>query len=250
MNEQEWYTSFFDELNEYWVEIVDARSTGKEVEFIESVVTTTEGLVLDLCCGTGRHSISLRRKGWNIVGFDISPNLLRIAKDSMRKSDARFPLVRGEMRYLPFRSETFEAVINMFTSFGYLPSKNEDMKSLKEISRALRPDKFLLIDIANLEHLLKIFQKKDWAEFPNFYLLEKRSLDISDSRLRSQWIFLDKKTGRTRIFRHNLRLYHFQQLRSMLIKVGLVIESVFGGYEKQVFQHDSHRLIVVAKKIL
>lgn len=247
MNEQEWYASLFDDLNDYWAEIADARSTEEEVEFIKRVVKTKR-LVLDLCCGTGRHSIPLCKKGWSVIGLDISANLLRIAKERMIEKNVRFPLIRGEMRHLPFMSETFAAVINMFTSFGYLPSEKEDMKSLKEVARTLEKCGSFLIDIVNREHLLQVFQKKDWGEFPDFYLLERRSLDVNGSRLYSKWTLKDKNTGKTRTFYHNLRLYSFLQMQKMLEKIGFVIKTVYGDYEEQEFQKDSSRLIMLAKK--
>ncbi len=247
MNKQKWYTSLFDELGECWAEIADTRSTEKEVEFIENVVKT-KGLVLDLCSGTGRHSILLGKRKWNIIGFDVSANLLRIAKKRMAEKSVHFSLVRGEMRHLPFRSKVFTAIINMFTSFGYLPSDKEDMKSLKEVSRTLKQNGSFLIDIVNRKHLVQVFQKKDWGEFPSFYLLEKRNLDDEESRLHSQWIIINKNSGRAQTFNHNLRLYSFRQLQKILEKAELRIKKTYGDYEKQEFQQDSPRLIVLAKK--
>jgi ubiquinone/menaquinone biosynthesis C-methylase UbiE len=249
MNEQEWHTSLFDQLNEYWAEISDARSTEKEVTFIEKTVKT-KNPALDLCCGTGRHSILLHKKGWNIIGLDISPNLLRIAKERMKEKRVHFPIVRGEMQNLPFQSRTFAAVINMFTSFGYLPSKKEDMKTLNEITRTLKQDGLFLIDIANHENLVNTFKKKDWGEFSSFYMLEKRTLDVKKSRLHSQWVIIDKKSGKTKTFDHNLQLYSLPQLQKMLQKAGLTIEKVYGDYEEQQhLQQDSPRLILLARKV-
>lgn len=247
MNKQGWFTSLFDELNDYWAEIADTQSTEKEVEFIENVVKA-EGLVLDLCCGTGRHSVLLRNKGWNMIGLDISPNLLRIAKEKMTEKHVHFPLVRGEMRHLPFRSETFASIINMFTSFGYLPSEKEDMKSLKEIVRTLKQDGPFLMDIVNREYLLQVFRKKDCGEFTHFYMMERRTLDAKGLKLHSQWLILDKNTGKSRTFDHNLRLYSLPQLQKMLEKAGLAKEKVYGGYEEQDFQQCSPRLIVLARR--
>lgn len=247
MNKNEWYTSLFDELDEYWAEIADARSTEKEVEFIKNAIET-KGLLLDLCCGTGRHSILLSKKGCNVIGLDVSNNLLRIAKKKMAEKNIHFPLVKAEMRHLPFQPETFGAVINMFTSFGYLPSKKEDVKTLKEVARILHQNSSFLIDIANREHLIKVFQKRDWAEFPNFYLLEKRTLDTKRSKLYSEWIILDKNTSKTRMFYHNLRLYSFEHLQRMLKNAGLETHKVYGNYEGQEFCQDSSRLIMLVKK--
>jgi len=245
---KEWHTSLFDELGQYWAEIADARSTEEEAEFVKGVLEA-RGLVLDLCCGTGRHSVLLCKKGLNMIGLDISPTLLKIAKERMAERGVHFPLVRGEIQCFPFRAETFSAVISMFTSFGYLPSEEEDMISLREVARTLKQGGSLLIDIANREHLIQTFKKKDWGEFPSFYMLERRTLHAEGSRLHSQWILLDKKSGKTRTFEHNLRLYSLSQLQKMLKQVGLTTVKVYGEYEGQEFRQDSLRLIALAKKL-
>lgn len=247
MSGKNWHTSLFDELDKYWAEIADARDTSKETEFIDKVIET-KGLLLDLCCGTGRHSLLLAKRRWNVIGFDISPNLLRIAKEKMKSGKHAFPLVRGDIRSLPFQQGTFTAVISMFTSFGYLISETEDIKSLKEVARTLKTNGHLLVDIANREHMLRVFQKKDWGEFQGFYMLEKRTLDAKASKLHSRWTILDKSDGRTRIFNHDLRLYTLPQMQSVLQKAGLEVERTYGDYNQQRFQQDSPRLIILTSK--
>jgi len=248
MNKQKWVDSLFNDLDTFWDEIVDARPTKKEVNFVDSVVNT-RGLILDLCCGTARHSILLRQKGRNIVGFDVSTNLLKIAKRRMKEKNVALPLVRGEMRHLPFRASTFATVINMFTSFGYLPSKKEDTKSLKEVARVLGQNGSFLIDVANREHLINNFKKKDWGVFPTFYMLEERVLDVKRSKLHSQWILLDKSSGKASTFDHNLRLYTLPVLRKMLRETRLTMEKAYGDYTReQEFRLDSPRLIILAKR--
>ena len=246
MGRENWHTGLFDELGKYWAEIADSRATDKEAELICKVLKA-EGLLLDLCCGTARHSLILAGKGWNIVGLDISSRLLRVARGKMKGKHV-FPLVRGDMQHLPFRGNTFSTVISMFTSFGYLPSEAEDIASLKETARALDQNGRFLIDIANREHLFRVFQKKDWGEFPSFYMLEKRTLDAKASKLHSRWTLLDKKEGRVRAFNHDLRLYTLPQLQRMLRKAGLQVEKVYGDYDQQVLQQESTRLIILAKK--
>jgi len=238
----------FDELDEYWAAIADARLTGREVDFINTLIKKN-GLILDLCCGTGRHSLRLSRKGVSSVGFDLSAKLLKIAKRRQDQQDVTVPLVRGEMRYLPFRPETFVASISMFTSYGYLPSLKDDLKSLKEVARILEKDGIFVIDIANREHLLQVFRKKGWGEFPGFFLLEKRSLDVKGSKLHSKWTIIDKKSGREREFSHNLRLYTIRELKRMLGKARLMVKAVYGDYDDgQKFSEESPRLILVARK--
>ena len=246
MSKEKWHTRLFDDLNQYWEEISDSRDTSKEVEFIHRV-TKTKGLVLDLCCGTGRHASALSTKGWKIVGFDISPNLLRIAKKRM-KSQYSYPLVRGDMQHLPFKTKAFTAAISMFTSFGYLPSESQDLNSLKEVARTLNEGSHFLLDVANRDHLYRVFQKEDWGEFPSFYMMEKRTLEPDGSRLHSRWTLVDKRDKAQRVFNHDLRLYSRSQLQKLLQKSGLKTEKIYGDYDGQEFRKDSSRLIVLAKR--
>lgn len=239
----------FDELNQYWAEIADSRSTQDEVEFLESALES-KGRILDLCCGTARHSIPLREKGWSVIGLDISLNLLRIANKRSRERGAAFPLIRADMRYLPFRAEVFTAVINMFTSFGYLPSEREDLQSLREISRTLKLQGLLLLDVVNREHVVATYKQKDWGVFPSFYMLEKRTLGPEGSRLHSEWTLVNKHSGKVERFNHNLRLYSLAQLKSMLTDAGLTPSEIYGDYDGQDFQKDSRRLILLARRVL
>jgi ubiquinone/menaquinone biosynthesis C-methylase UbiE len=103
----------FDEMGVYWAEIADQNQTERQVQFIKNT-PKTEGLVLDLACGTGRHLIPLSMEGYGTVGLDVSPKFLRIAKNRWQEAQ----LVRGDMRFLPFKPKAFAAVVSMDTSFG------------------------------------------------------------------------------------------------------------------------------------
>jgi len=231
-----------------WEAIVNVRDTLKEAGFIEGSVSKN-GVTLDLCCGTGRHSIVLRKRGWDIIGMDLSKNLLAIAKLRMKDADVRLPLVRADMRHFPFRNEVFRAIINMFTSFGYLPSENEDVKGLSEVHRTLKKNGRFLLDLSNRDHMVKNFRERDWAEFESFYLLERRSLDMKNSKLTSQWILIQKGNGEVKEIQHEVRLYTLTRIKQLLTEAGLTIKELYGGYEKQEFNLESSRMIVLAQRI-
>jgi len=241
------YVNIFNDMGEDWEAIVNVRDTVRETDFIQSILLK-KGTVLDLCCGTGRHSIILQRRGWAIIGLDLSKNLLTIAKRAMKKDRVEFPLVRADMRHFPFRNMVFDSVICMFTSFGYLPSESEDMKSFKEVRRTLRKGGKFLLDLANKDHLIKVFHEREWAEFEPFYMLEKRSLDLQKSRLLSQWTIIRKDTKEVKSLEHKVRLYTFKRLRQMLSDAGLKVKNVYGGYDRKEFSSDSSRMIVSAER--
>ena len=245
----QWYQNIFNDLNYDWEAIVDQRDTEREVAFIEDVLEKKEKrIVLDLCCGTGRHSIVLSQHGWSIIGLDLSKNLLIIAKQRMRQKAVDFPLIRADMRYFPFRNEVFKAVVNMFTSFGYLPSETEDLKCLCEVQRTLMENGYFLIDVVNKEYVAKIYKERDWAEYEPFYLLENRILDLRKSMLLSEWTIIRKNTNEVRHIQHNLRMYSYPKMKQMLDKAGLRIKQVYGGYDKKKFSQNASRMILLAQK--
>jgi len=244
--ERQRYLNIFNEMGADWEAIVDMRDTEREADFIQRVLTN-KGTILDLCCGTGRHSIILRRRGWDPIGLDLSQKLLTIAKRNMKNEDAEFPLVRADMRHFPFREQIFDAVICMFTSFGYLPSEGEDVKSFREVGRTLRKGGEFLLDLANRDHVVKVFQEREWAEFGPFYMLEKRSLDLQTSRLLSQWTIIRKDTKEVRSLQHNVRLYTLHRLEQMLREAGMKVGKVYGSYDSGEFNLDSSRMIVLTR---
>jgi SAM-dependent methyltransferase len=239
--------NIFNDMGTDWEAIVNARDTDNEANFIESNIGN-RGVVLDLCCGTARHSIALSKRGLNMVGMDLSANLLEIAKTRMIQAGHKFPLVRADMRFFPFRDNVFHAILNMFTSFGYLPSESEDALSLLEINRTLRRKGNFLLDVANRDHILKTFRERDWAEFEPFFMLERRSVDLKESKLKSQWTLIQKKTGHVKLIEHNVRLYTFTRVEQLLSEAGLAVTRLFGGYDKQKFTLDASRMITLAQK--
>ncbi|MEM2102482.1 MAG: methyltransferase domain-containing protein [Candidatus Bathyarchaeia archaeon] len=239
----------FDKMGKYWDAITNTHPTEKEVEFLQKSLPN-DGPTLDLCCGTGRHAILLAKKGWCMIGADLSKTLLRIAKEKMRSEGIDFPLVRCEMQHFPFKDETFSAVVNMFTSFGYLQSEKEDINSLKEIARSLRTQGVFFLDVVNRDYLLKVFKSSDLADFGSFTMEEKRNLDESKTKMTGEWIITNKDTGEKLVLKHRLRLYTPQNLNEMLKQSGLRQKTLYGSYEGEALAPNSPRLIVLAEKTL
>jgi ubiquinone/menaquinone biosynthesis C-methylase UbiE len=208
-----------------------------------------------------------------MVGLDASLNLLRIAK----KRWSQIQLVRGDMRFLPFKSGAFSAAISMDTSFGYLPSEQDDSQSLTEVRKTLSQDGTLIVDVFNREHLIQkyrldrissyfvrlkwlplpfllkshnrwlFFHLFKWKEYQSFFLLQKRTVTQSGKWLCDLWVVCDKKgKGQIAVFEHAVHLYGQDELEDLLEKAGFVVNRVYGGYEGEKFSPNSSRLILVA----
>lgn len=261
--------SVFDEMGKYWAEIADKGPIENQIQFIKKTFPKT-GLILDLSCGTGRHLIRLSEEGYDVVGLDISSNLLKIAKS--RWSGAQ--LVRGDMRFLPFKPETFSAGISMDNSFGYLPSEADDLQSLNELREKINHGGLFNIDVFNRDRLIIKYKTNrlinlkwallptlfkhnriakvmlslffSWKEYPSFCLLQKRTVDADGKRLQDLWVIRDKEDGQIRVFNHNVRLYELKHLQGMLENAGFTVCQIYGDYKEQSFSPNSNRLIFIA----
>ena len=274
MNDVKKAGNVFDEMGIYWAEIADENSTKRQIQFIKNAVKK-DGLILDLACGTGRHTNPLTIEGYNILGLDVSSTLLRIAKKRLVQAQ----LVQADMRHLPFKLEAFSSAVSMDTSFGYLPSEKADLESLTELRKSFCEGGLLIVDVFNREHLIRKYKKGlkssfiallkwmllplllklpsrlakralfwffKWKEYPSFFLLQKRTVSGNGERLCDLWVIYDKDKMRINVFRHVVRLYELGRLHVLLGKAGFLVNRVYGDYEGQNFSVASSRLIVVA----
>jgi len=247
-----WYRDLFrGRLSKFWVESYFSEPwksyTEKEIAFLREVLK--RGVVLDLCCGPGRHSIPLSSYG-EVVSFDLSKYLLSALKE--RTKDESFynslNLVQGDIKKLPFKSGFFDDVINLQTSFGYFTDEENELV-LQEVSRVLKSNGVFVLEIANPGWIIANFQARDWDETGGFYVLEERNIDWKRKRMSSRWILIDKKEKEITEMPVNHRLYDLNELRELLMKAGFEIMNVFGSPEKEEFHSTkSRRIYLVSRK--
>jgi SAM-dependent methyltransferase len=234
----------FDAMGLFWAEIADQDQTQRQINFLKQTLQH-DGYVLDIACGTGRHTIPLTQSGVNAVGLDLSLHLLKIAK-----ARGASQLVQADMRFLPFKAGTFAAVVSMDTSMGYLPSEKEDLQSLVEIKRVLVLDGWFVLDVFSREYFVAKYADKTPTpklhEYPSFYLQQTRTLANSGNQLHDHWTIRTKKNNQERFFEHTVRLFDREHLEAMLATVGFKVEAVYGDYEKQPYNSATPRLIILA----
>jgi SAM-dependent methyltransferase len=191
-----WYKKFFEK---YYLDLYIPRERfkpsyiKKEVTFIKRVLNLPKGAkILDLCCGHGRHLLPLAKMGYQMTGLDLSKRALARLAESARKQKIKVQIIRSDMRKIPFKNE-FDAVINMFTAFGYLETEYEDFKVLKAVAKALKPRGKFLIDIMNRDWVLANFQQKSWEKIGKLLVLEERIYNPKTRCLIAKIQILDKK---------------------------------------------------------
>ena len=217
-----------------------------QVEEILKLVKPAGKAVLDLCCGPGRCSIALAKKGFAVTGVDRTEFLLKKAKTKARAAKVKIEWIQQDMRDF-IRPEAFDFVLSMFTSFGYFNKKEEDIKVLRNMFSNLKPGGTCLIDVVGKECLARGFQQTNSEKLPDDTTWVQRH-EIFDNwtRIRNEWILLRK--GRSKTFKFYHTVYSGQELKDRLKQVGFHKVKLYGNLEGEEYGHSAQRLIAVGEK--
>ena len=244
-----WYESFFgpDYLSLYAPRL-DAEQTEAEIRFCVDVLGLSKGdRVLDLCCGTGRHTEALAKRGVRAVGLDLSSDYLAAARSRTGRGE-KVEWVRADMRAVPFAG-SFDAVINMFTAFGYFPTETEDGAVLASAASALASGGALLIDTLSRDWVAAHHEPEESRHLPDGTAVrEVREFDAVTGRGHVRFVITPLK-GEPRRVSHHIRLYVPTELAQMAEAAGLRVESWYGDYRGGGLDPGSMRLIMVARRL-
>lgn len=218
----------------------------KEVEAIlELVEVETPAEVLDLCCGVGRHSIELAKRGFDVTGVDITKPYLESAIKKAEEENVEVEFVHGDMRKYKKDSE-YDLVVNLFTSFGFFRDPVENLQVIKNVHTSLKQGGTFVIDVMGKEIIARIFRKRDWYEKNGVYYLEERSVTDDWSRMTNRWLTIEK--GEVSDFTIDHRLYSAHELKDMLEKTGFSDTTVYGDFKGSPYDEHAKRLVTVSTK--
>jgi SAM-dependent methyltransferase len=244
---RDWFTRFFDAG--YVAELEDQKPPGqtrREVEFLLRSFRLPPGArILDVACGFGRHAAELSRRGFRVVGVDLSRTMVREARHRFREGP-RLRFVQGDMRRLDYRAE-FDAVICFYTSFGYFP-RAQNEATLQRMACALKPGGRVLIDHRNPSHDAALPRRLWYRAGPRRLVLEDRRFDAKTKVTRCTQLVV--AAGRARAVQRRFRLQEFSlpEWRRMLGRAGLQLIRACAGYDGRPYRpRASERLIVLAE---
>jgi SAM-dependent methyltransferase len=238
--EADWFEEWF---GQDYLDIYQHRDETEAERAIELIASNLAGRridrVLDLACGAGRHTKVLRERWWT-VGLDLSMSLLKVA----RRESPDGPYVRGDMRELPFAEESFDLVVNLFTSFGYFDDDSEHVQVLSCVSEAMKHGGTLVIDYLNAGQVRRELVPYD-ERVENGITIEQRRTISSDGRFVEKTIALREK-GKEYIER--VRLLSPRDLQRMLVEAGFKVVKLFGDYSGSDWTDESPRTILFASR--
>ena len=238
--EADWFEEWF---GDDYLRIYQHRDESEAERAIDLIAAHVRGreiqAVLDLACGAGRHSKALCERWWT-VGLDLSAALLRVA----RRESAEAPYVRADMRELPFASESFDLVVNLFTSFGYFEDDREHARVLDCVRTAMKPGGTLVIDFLNASQVRRNLVPYD-ERVANGITIEQVRTISPDDRFVEKTIRL-RESGREYVER--VRLFSAGDLERMLEAAGFEVAQRFGDYTGARWSENSPRSILFASR--
>ena len=247
MSEAPWYQVFFgqDYLRIY---AFPPEWTERQVEGIVTLLALPAGsTILDLCCGHGRHAIPLAQRGYQVTGQDLSEVFLQQARAAADAQHVQVRWVHGDMRSIPF-ANAFDAVINIFTAFGYLESDDEDQQVLAQVHKALQPGGVFLLEIIHREGLIRRYEPFGVQRHDDgLIVIEERRFNLLTSRNETRVTMIDPDGQRTE-YVHAVRLYTLTELVRLSTVAGLQAQAHYGGLDGSELALDSHRLVLVCRK--
>ncbi len=201
--------------------------------------------ILDLCCGVGRHSLELARRGFNVTGVDRTTEYLKQASEKATEEDLDIEFIQDDMRTF-CRTDSFDVTLNLFTSFGFFEDKSEDRKVVLNVYRSLRNNGVFILDMSGKEILARTFQERDWNEADGVLWLWERKLSQDWSWMENRWImFKDNRRYENKL---GHRLYSAAELKMLLESCGFKDINIYGDFEGSPYDHTAHRLVAVAHK--
>jgi len=230
----------------FYQDTLTKERTEKEIAFlVRELKLDRPKKILDLACGYGRHSNRLAQLGHQMVGVDLTPGFLKIAKAEARKKRLQVKYLHQDMRKIKFKAE-FDRVFLLFTAFGYF-SDWENFQVLKKISRSLKPGGLFCMDSFNYRQFLKDFRPLMVKEKGRDLMIERNYFDPASSRIYNRRIVV--RNGKRKDKPFFIRIYQIPELKKLLARAGMRIMRIYGDWDDQKLSHHSRRMIIIAQKL-
>ena len=202
--------------------------------------------VLDLCCGFGRITLELARRGFTACGVDITAAYLKTAREDAAHEGLDIEYIQDDVRNFK-RKNAFDTAVNLYNSFGYFEDPDDDLLLLKNAHHSLRSGGALIIDVLGKEIAVRDFTEAEWFERAGFMVLTECMPVDSWAGVWNRWILLKEGKRREKIFIQ--RLYAASELCSLLYTAGFSTVEIYGGWDERPYDQHAETLIAVGRKV-
>jgi len=238
---KEWFATWFD--SEFYHVLYKDRDYKEAEVFMQHLVAflklPKESHILDLACGKGRHAVYLNKIGYRVTGVDLSKNSIAFAKKFSSKT---LDFNVHDMRN-PFQKK-YDAIFNLFTSFGYFEDDETNIKVLKNIKNGLTKNGIAVIDFMNVNYVKKHLKTTE-------KVVKNDIIFDINRKIENQKIIKDiqfKVAGKTYNFQERVQFLTLETIKKYIKAINLKLEHTFGDYQLNDFDFNkSKRLILVLK---
>lgn len=244
--EKHWTDNTLDERFGRVLATIPNEITAQQVDFIVEKTGVSPGArVLDACCGYGRHSIELARRGYDVVGIDCIESYLAEGRKRAAAEGVKVQFVPMDVRQLSFEPK-FDLVINMWNSFGYFDDET-NASIMRRFQASLVKGGKLYLDIVNRDWVVRNFAARGWWRVDrNMMVLEERSFDLATSVNHCTWRFVED--GRLSDAVVDIRVYSCHELHALLSECGFKQVETFGDLEGGPVTLESQAMQVAATR--
>lgn len=236
-----WYTSWFD--TPYYHILYKDRNYREAQIFMDNLThylnLPEKAKVLDLACGKGRHSIYLNQLGFDVLGADLSENSIT---EATKNTNETLHFKVHDMRE-PFE-EKYDAIFNLFTSFGYFENDEDNLTTLRAIKDSLSEYGFAVIDFMNVAHVIETLVPEETKTVDGIDFYIKRY--VKDGHIYKEIDFEDK--DQKFHFIEKVKALTLKDFEDLMEEAGIYLLDIFGDYKlKKFHKTDSERLIMIFK---
>lgn len=242
----EWFSDWFD--SEDYLKVYRHRNQTEADAFVNLILNNLcirkNAQVLDMACGSGRHSISLAKRGLNVTAVDLSKNLILSARQTAQKEKLEINFINSDLRdfKLPVK---YDLILNLFTSFGYFESDYENFKIFRTAFDHLTENGFFILDFFNASFIQKNLISESFDTYGSNIIIQKRKIE----GLRVKKEIIIKNNSQSESYFESVRMYTKDELTNELIKIGFEIIKTFGDFQGNEFNESlSPRIIIIAGK--
>ena len=251
----DWWKTLFDEiyLKTDARSVCDQEISRREVDLICNLLPLERGhRILDMCGGQGRHSLELWERGYSdCTVLDYSPYLVDLGERTARERNCGVRFLQGDARNTGLPSRSFDHVLILGNSLGYLPDDEDDGRILSEAHRLLKPGSVLLIDITDGEKVISELNPNSWHEVDEDLVVCRRR-EYNGNRIRAREMVFSRQRGLLGDRSYAIRIYRPVEIETLVAGTGFVDIQVHRNFNPHENEGDygfmNSRVLVTAKK--
>ena|GEM_PF-52755 len=202
--------------------------------------------VVDLCCGFGRITLELAKRGFIATGVDITESYLNTAIEDAANEKQKIEYIKQDVRSFK-RKDAFNLAVNLYNSFGYFENPDDDLLFLKNAHYSLCEGGTLIIELLGKEIAVRDFNEAEWFERAGYMVLTETNPMDSWASVWNRWILIKNNKHWEKEFVQ--RLYSASELRKLFFSAGFTHVEIYGNWEEAPYNHLAETLIVVGRKI-